>query len=704
MKNVFENCKWVGSDPAYSTSVIRRRFTLPRAEKATLTITGLGFFEARINGRAVTDRYFLPVVSDYSPRSFENFLYPLFDETGHRIYYYTFDVTDLLIDGENLLEIALADGWYRQNERVCEGDASFGDTLMTIYRLDAGGVTLCSDGSETQTDSVLRESKLFLGEILDATYTPQPEKPVLVLPAPKSELVPAIGTPDAVISVRQPALLSENGGKKLFDAGENVSGFVQVTTSAPAGSKIRVRFAEALKDGALDFRSAGGDYTCASGRKQIMEDTFITDGETRVFCPKFVWHAFRYFEIEGEFDAVDVRVVHAVVEVNSIFSTNLEGCDFLNRAFLRTQLNNMHGSIPSDCPHRERLGYTGDGQLCAPAAMMMLDSRAFYEKWIQDILDCQDRTSGHVQHTAPFMGGGGGPGGWGSAIVLTPWAYYRQYGDVDMLRKCFEPMCRFIAYMESRCEDDLVAREEKGGWCLGDWCTLGKVVIPEKYVNSCYFVKDLAVMEEIASLLGEDSEKFHALRVRVSEAIRRTYFNPGTGHFAGGVQGADAYAVWCGIAGHAAARLAAYKYDKMGHFDTGFLGTDILLEVLFDHGFDGVALKLLESEMPGSFLHMKKNGATTLWETWTGDESLDHPMFGGCARHLFTGVLGMRQRAGSAGWRDVIISPARLPEGRRASGSIETPLGTLHVCADFTGETQTVTVHAPDGMKVEIWD
>ena len=701
-----ELCCWVGADERIESPVITRRFHVQQAISAELTITGLGYFEAWLNQQPVTDARLLPVVSDYEPRDLAAFLYPLHDRTTNRIYAYRFDVSALLLSGENTLEIRLGNGFYHQVERCCEGATSFGSMLKTIYRLDVqtdeGMHSFLSDGSETQRDSEIRENNLFHGEVIDYTVDTTAEKAVLLRPAPKAQISPAIGTPDRLIRTIAPRLLGECNGKKIFDGGENVSGVVRLSSAAPAGTRITVRFAEECNaDLSLSFESTGSLHTSASGRAQIQEDVFITDGRPRVFMPRFVWHAFRYFEVEGPFDGVEVCVIHSDTPVTSTFETSLEGPQFLYDAFLRTQLCNMHGSHPSDCPHRERLGYTGDGQVCAPAAMMMLDSRAFYEKWIQDILDCQDPVSGHVQHTAPLMGGGGGPGVWGAAIIHVPYAYWKQYGDTAMLEKCFGPMLHWIDYLQSRTSDGLVAHEEEGGWCLGDWLTLEPIEIAASYVNTCCYVRMIRRVEEIARLLdhADDLPQLTARRIAAEEAIRRRFYDPSTGHYHGGIQGADAYAVWCGLEGADMARKVSACYDALGHFDTGFVGTDVLLEVLFAYGHGDTAIRLLQSRDLGSFLYMKDHGATTLWENWNGAESHNHPMFGAGARQLFEGVLGIRQREGTAGWREAIIQPC-VPRGHRVSGSLLTPLGKLKVDADFRGEKLSVHVAAPRGMRV----
>lgn len=707
--NPFEGCCWVGGDDQCESPIISRTFIISQVNRATLWVTGLGFFEARINGIPVTDHWFLPVVSDYGPRDFTKFLYPLKDVTTHRIYYYRFDVTPFVVQGENTLTIQLGNGWYRQKERIAEGPVDFGDVLKAIYRLELetnkGTTHICSDAEAEWMDSDIRYSNLFYGEVVDPLAVSGKKKPVLIQPAPQAQLSPAMGTPDKRIRTISPRCLRMTEGRAIYDAGENISGLVCVTTAAPAGERITLRFAEMLNpDGELDYLSTGAPTIGASGKPQIMEDVFVADGTHRSYMPKFVWHAFRYFEIEGSFLDVSVEVIHSDTPITSTFQSSSEGMNFLYDAFLRTQLSNMHGSFPSDCPHRERLGYTGDGQICAKAAMLMLDSKEFYAKWIQDILDCQDVLSGHVQHTAPFMGGGGGPGGWGSAIITVPYAYYLQYGCRNMLEKCYPAMKRWISYLLTRMENGLIVREEEGGWCLGDWCTLTKTQIPEPYVNSCYFAKALSILEQIAMLTGnaDDAKKYADLRQETLEAIRQAYFSLESGSFCDGVQGADAYAIWCGLAGEELAKKLAEKYEKLGIFDTGFLGTDILLEVLLDYGYADTAFKLLESEEKGSFLYMKRQGATTLWENFRGAGSHSHPMFGGCSRHLFTGFLGIRQRLGTAGYEDVIIKPCMPSALKRLCGSILTPKGRLTVVLEMTNDGVQVSADGPPAMALEI--
>lgn len=684
--NPLNNAIWIGAEKTCVSPVFLRRFAIENCKKAELILTSCGFFEAKINGRNVTDCMFLPVVTHYEKRDMSKWIYPIFDTLTHRLYYYTFDITSLLNEGENTLSVQLGNGWYMQDERVAEGNMSFGNQLKTAYCIrfytDNGIVDYLSDGTECYYDSEITYSNLFIGEVIDPTSVTLEEKQVTICTAPETELCEALGAPDKVIRTLCPELLSEKNGKKLYDVGENTSGLVRVTAKNKKGDKITIRFSEEIdENGALAFHSSGGDYTCTSGRKQIQQDTFICTGNADIFCPKFLWHAFRYFEIEGEFETLEMLVVHADTAVTSSFESSSEGLNFLYEAYIRSQLTNMHGSIPSDCPHRERLGYTGDGQVCAPAGMLLLDSKEFYRKWIQDILDCQCKVSGHVQHTAPMMGGGGGPGGWGCAIVFVPWAFYKQFGEVQMLEKTYEPMRRWVQYLLTICENNLIVREEDGGWCLGDWCTREKITLPEPFVNTCFFIKILRILCEIAEIIGKagDIEAYKELIKKLEAAVVAKYKDKDGTSFCNGVQGADVYAVWAGLAGTEKLIEIASKYNAMRYFDTGFIATDILCNLLTDNGYIDTFFNLIDSEKYGTYLFMKRQGATTVWENWNGESSHNHPMFGAPARYLFTGILGIRQTADSVAFNELLIAP-QIPENLFfAKGSLVLPCGKVSV-------------------------
>lgn len=706
-----KQAKWITAPKEIESPIIERRFFTGDCICGRIEISAFGFFILSINGKRVGDEYYLPSNSLFRERALSDLIYPISDEFTYRCYYSEYDITSYLQEGENLLEIHLGNGWYRQTERVAEGMMCFGESLGAIYAItftdDLGEKIIYSDGTERCRESQIQYSQLFIGEKHDARLLWEQKQyfPVEVDETISTKLSPEDSIPDRIVREVQPKLIFCEGERKVYDVGENVSGVVAVKVRPAWGEEVKIRFSENISGSQLDFFSTGSQYITASGKPQIMEDVFVGDGEEHCFSPLFVWHAFRYFEILGKGETISVSVVHSDVKQTGFFVSDSDELNLFFRAYVRSQLNNMHGGVPSDCPHRERLGYTGDGQICAPAAMMIFDCKAFYRKWIRDIFDSQDKKSGHVNHTAPFSGGGGGPGAWGCAAVIVPYRFYQEYGDVSVVAEYYEKMKRWIDYLEKHSEADLVTHEEKGGWCLGDWCTPEKTEIPESFVNTCYFIKSLKIMEEFSSLLGKktDCAYFVALRKRAEEAVKKTFYNEKSGRFSDGVQGADAYAVWVGLGGEKTLSAVASQYERMKHFDTGFVGTDILCEVLFEHDMQDVAYELLTSHELGSFPYMIDRGATTLWEDWDGSNSHDHPMFGASARYLISYLLGIRQREGSVGFQNTIIAPKIPKKLKWASGGRMTKWGEIRVKWHKEKEKIFFEIMIPNGMTCEFF-
>ncbi len=685
--DVFKNSIWIAPSEPAAAPITIRRFYCKHTNNAVLYVSGLGYFRAYLNGRLLSDSYFMPPVSDYFRRSFDKIVYPCRDRFTHRTYYCRFDISPYLRLGENLLEIQCGGGFFVQTERIGEGEMSYSDRTQCIYTLDLGGELICSDGSEAWRESNIRYCQLFIGETVDGNFRSHTEYPVIKAKYTDTVMTPEDGIPDRITRTLVPKQIGEVNGRRIYDVGENISGFVRVKTHAEAGSKIILRFAETLDaSGGLDFLSAGSDQLGASGLKQIMTDTFICPGVECEFAPSFVWHAFRYFDVVGDIDSALVCVIHADISVTSDFDSDCEGMNFLYDAYIRTQLNNYHGSTPLDCPHRERLGYTGDGQACAQSAMLTLDSKKLYHKWIRDILDCQDPDSGHVQHTAPFQGGGGGPGGWGAAVVNLPYEYFRQYGELSVLTESYPYMKKWFSYMESRIENGRIVREEDGGWCLGDWCYLDSAALPEAFVNTALYVRALQKLVRTAELCRDESNipDYRSAASRSLEAVRADYAalsDKGS---------AMVYAAALGI--EDMSRCAEY-YDRLGYFDTGFLATELLVDLLFYHGYSDTAYRLFSSRDSG-FLFMKAHGSTTLWENWRGG-SRDHPMLGACTKSLFTGLLGIRQLQDSVGFDKVCITPSLPHKMKRAACSIMTPHGVIRVSLERTPNAIRVETDIP---------
>ena len=742
---------WICGGAGCEAPLFRRSFWLDRTERfqsARLEICGLGYFLFYINGKRISDQELMPAMTDYASVLGCETTYPVWEErSAHRCRYLSFDLLPYLKAGENVLAVRLGNGWYHQTERIAEGKFVFGLPKLwfelTLTDADGRQEWIESDRQTLWHPGGLLKNNLFLGEVRDLRKEPEGWqypgadlsgwKPAQPVHAPETLLEEQTCPPDRVIRKLYPILIGEYDGRKIYDCRENIAGRVVLSCLGKKGECITVRHAEELAaDGTLDFESAGGS-------DQLQQDHYICDGRIQTLHPLFCWHGFRYFETEGSCEVLCVEVIHTDVAVTSSFSCSDPVLNWLYEAYIRTQLDNYHGCVPSDCPHRERLGYTGDGQLTAETAMLLLDAKELYRKWYQDILDSQGAETGHIPHTAPFLGGGGGPGGWGCAVYQVPLAWAKIYGDDSLLVQGYDAILRWFDYMDAHSEKGLVVREEEGGWCLGDWCfpaSEEKEQLPEAFINTFYYLHGLQEMMQISEKMNNKlTIRFAEREKNVKNAFLDAYFDPETGDFCEGRAAGNAYGLALGLGDKRTKKHLVEKYEALGRFDTGIFGTSMLLEQLFSIGAGDLAVRLLTNDSEAaSFAHMKRNGATTLWERWDGRESHNHPMFGACVRLLFTQILGIRMTPSAQppvvnpAQPDVTAPPAqalkplngelqppavpgstqhfsyeiRLSSQRQltwAKGSIQTPDGILSVSWELleNGEKQVEWSLAPAG-------
>ena len=650
---------WICGGAGCEAPLFRRSFWMDKTERfqsARLEICGLGYFLFYINGKRISDQELMPAMTNYASVLGCETTYPVWEErSAHRCRYLSFDLLPYLKAGENVLAVRLGNGWYHQTERIAEGKFVFGLPKLwfelTLTDADGRQEWIESDRQTLWHPGGLLKNNLFLGEVRDLRKEPEGWqdpgtdlsgwKPAQPVHAPETLLEEQTCPPDRVIRKLYPILIGEHDGRKIYDCRENIAGRVVLSCLGKKGECITVRHAEELAaDGTLDFESAGGS-------DQLQQDHYICDGRIQTLHPLFCWHGFRYFETEGPCEVLCAEVIHTDVAVTRSFSCSDPVLNWLYEAYIRTQLDNYHGCIPSDCPHRERLGYTGDGQLTAETAMLLLDTKELYRKWYQDILDSQGAETGHIPHTAPFLGGGGGPGGWGCAVYQVPLAWAKIYGDDSLLVQGYDAILRWFDYMDAHSEKGLVVREEEGGWCLGDWCfpaSEEKEQLPEAFINTFYYLHGLQEMMQISEKMNNKLPiRFAEREKNVKNAFLDAYFDPETGDFCEGRAAGNAYGLALGLGDERTKKHLVEKYEALGRFDTGIFGTSMLLEQLFSIGAGDLAVRLLTNDSEAaSFAHMKRNGATTLWERWDGRESHNHPMFGACVRLLFTEILGIR--------------------------------------------------------------
>ena len=708
----FHNAKWVGAleRTAETFSVLRSSFDIKTVKKATLNVLGLGFFKCYINGKCLNPDTFLPVSSD-----FENTCDPV-DEviSGHRIYVPQFDVTELLVDGKNSLALHYGGGWYTVEWRV------FGlpKAIFCLTVEDENGVHhVVSDencrvgkGCVSSCNFIHYENQNLISEsnCLDADFDDSGWDNAVQTENLNTEYCTTDCPWDKLIEELPVKLINETEDGAVFDCGENTTGYPVLKIEAEQGEEIRVDFAEEiLPDGTLDPEHMHGQ-----------QYTVISDGTERVVQPEFSWFGFRYFKVKGKAKPECVKVVHADVPVSSTFDCDNETLNWTYKTFVHTMLCNMHTGHPSDCPHLERRGYTGDGQLTCNAALTALDARKLYEKWLQDIADSQDVISGHIQYTAPYIRSGGGPGGWGCAIVEVPYQLYKHYGDKNILAKYYNNMRRYIDYLESHSDFGLVTSDKKGEWCLGDWCGPNilypdrditshnqQVFLPAPMVNTYFMVKSLGQMCKIAKIIGkeEDIAEYEEKIAYRKGVINAAYFNTFDDNFVMNIQGANSFAVDLGLGNENTYKNMAEYYRKLGYYDTGIFATDIVTRLLFEKGDAELAVSLLTNNGDQGYEHWRRNGATTFHEYWDSNRSRshNHPMFGAPVAYFFEYLLGIRQAEESAGYDSLVIAPQATNCFGRMQGSIQTPKGTVAVSYKNEEAKISFIVSIPQNTKAK---
>ena len=726
------HAQWIRADPAEEAPILLRHFTLKtHPARARAYICGLGFFVLWVNGRRVGAEVLQPVNTAYSRQKLRNMLYPYDYQGAYRVPYRVFDLGPYLREGDNRIEVHLGNGWYHQNQRLVEGDLWYGETPVLLFEARMDGITLVSDDRWQWRESQTVRNNLFYGETVDRTREPGAPRPVETAPAPMGALRAQTCPSDAVLQ-EYPVVRAfpARDGQCILDFGQNLSGWIALCARARRGDRLELRFAEEICADGEEWRL---QYDSAGGEKQIQMDAFILDGGgEESLCPQFCWHGFRYAQVallranepvalcfkdgalkaDGFQASATAQLVAANLATSGAFSC---GCDLLNwyhRASVISMRCNQHCGVPLDCPHRERLGYTGDGQVTMPAMLLNLDANAFAAKWMRDIFDAQNRQTGHVPHTAPFYNGGGGPGGWGGAVVFVPWALYRHTGNASILREAWPHILPWLEYLRNHSEGGLVVREEDGGWCLGDWCTPEPIAMDPALVNTAFAIQMLEISAQIAVILGE-ARAAGALRAEARERRGAFYraFGQGSALL---TQGGMAFALWAKAmpeAEYASAlkRLLDHMQSRGWHFDTGIFATPILLDVLSENGYADAAFRLMTAQGYPSFAQMRSRGATTLYEHWNGGGSHNHAMFGAADAWLFAWATGLRQETGSAGWQRIVLQPGAIASLHSAQASIDTPLGrcslrwqreanALHVSAAIPTLAQAALL-LPDGSR-----
>lgn len=709
----FQNAKWVGAPERTqkSFSILRGHFFADEPDSVRLNILGLGFFLCYINGECINPDTFLPVSSEFEKDSMPK------GEilSGNRVYVPQFDITPFVKKGNNTIAVHFGGGWYLHY--FTEGVKRLPKAIYCI------SVEEKSEIKYFTSDENCRIGKSYIGDYVfthteahdytgfencfDSDFDDSKWENAVLTEGLDTEYCTTACPIDKLIAELPVRTVSQKGKKAIYDCGRNTTGYPVLEISAEAGEELAVRFSEEiLPDGSIDPEHI---------HNQLFRIT--ADGEKRIVQPDFIWYAFRYMEVSGNAEVKLVKEIHADVPVSSSFECDNETINWIYNTFTHTMLTNLHIGHPSDCPHIERRGYTGDGQLTCNAALSALDAKEFYEKWLRDIADGQDVISGHIQYTAPYALSGGGPGGWGTAIVEVPYRLYLHCGDKRILEEYYKNMRRYIDYLEEHSEFGLVTSDKEGAWCLGEWCGPNvlypdkditivekqQILIPAAFVNTYFMVKALEKMCTIAEIIGkeEDTAEYKEKIAYRKSAIKAAYFNAFDGNFIMNVQGANSFAVDLGLGDERTyANMVSY-YKKLGYLDTGIFATDAVIRTLFEHGDAELAVKLLKNDGEQGFEQWRKNGATTFLEYWNRNSSRshNHHMFGAVTAYFFEYLLGIKQEENTAGYTSIIIEPEAVSCFERMCGSMKTGAGTVSVSYKKENKKIKFEILIPENTK-----
>lgn len=702
---------------------------------ARLYVVGLGFYSSAINGVLTDEYYFKPLLTDFDERrNLKN--NPWYDEENFAngkksVAYDTYDVTGLLKKGENELRVSLGTGWY------CNTDKDFVDCSFTFgtpklfFELHVHGVH--SDYVIKSDDTCLVrnthcKSQMFAGDFVDFTKTEEPFEKAKFCAPPKGKLVPAIAEKDAVIESLQPLETRKKGNQLLLDFGKNHTGGLKLTVQGARGDIFRVKYYEVLgKDGEPN------PITCRwvaylDGKEPIdyidQQGEYTLSGDVDEIRPLFHWNCYRYAVIElpegCEILSLDSLFISTDLEQDGEFRCSFKVLNDLYRAFVLTQRDNMHCGVPSDCPHREKLPYTGDGQLVAESAMYVFDAENFYRKWLRDIIDAQGK-NGWVPYTAPYISGGGGCW-WSNALPTVALELYKFTGDKAVLREALQPALRLIAYYESMHDGDYVIKRGCSKWLLGDWLAPDPIASNVPYINTLAFYSAVLQTKTSAEILSERkiAKDLGDLLERIKRGINENFFDAENLRYGNGVQGEDVLPLVYGIVEEEYEEKLWEKlvqhYRKTRRFDTGIVLTPALLNLLTEKGAVDVAMALMIARGYPSYEWMLEK-ETTLCEHWSkywpktcsaegveealsGDVSHCHPMYGSVVAWLYKHVAGLD--LSQAYENKILFAPKFSDEVYEAEAKKKTAYGVAAIKYDSSGGSLKMQVRVPYGMEGEV--
>jgi len=687
-------------DPA---PLFRRSFVLPQgAKRARLYVTGLGYYEAFLNGRRIGDHVLDPGWTDYRKR----------------VYYSTYDVTGLLRKGENAIGVMVGNGWFNPLPLRMWGNRNLREALpvgrprligqLDVELEDGSRVVIGTDATWKVRGGPVLRNNVYLGEVYDARREiPGWDKPgsddpdwanAVPCAAPLGPLQAQPQPPIRVTARFKPVAASEpSPGVFIYDFGVNLAGWASLRLRAPAGTPVKIRFGELLhEDGTLNpltsicgqikGRRKSGEPVGGPGAPEFAEqsDLYIArGGGEETYTPRFSFHGFRYAEVTGlarrpVLDDLEALRLNSDVDGVGTFSCSNDLLNRIQEMTARTFLSNIF-SVQSDCPHREKFGYGGDLVATNDAFMMNFDMAGFYAKVAGDWADAV-RPDGMLTDTAPFVGIQYCGLAWAMAHPLLQSQLVRYYGDRRLVEEQYETSRRWLELV-IRENPDLIVRDG-----LADHESLEPTEVPA--LVTPLFFQTAGIVSSLAGILGRNDEAVHyaGLADAVRSAYRKQLLPPGPGRFEALTQAGLAAALELGLLTddeRPAAEQALVRKVLTARgpdLKTGIFGTKFVLNGLSRAGRADVAYRLVNSiDFPG-WGYMLERGATTLWEHWEFSDdtfSHDHPMFGSVSEWFYSWLAGIQPSSDAAGFDRIVIRPQPVGDLTWAKGVVATIRGEV---------------------------
>ncbi|MBO9634182.1 MAG: family 78 glycoside hydrolase catalytic domain [Chitinophagaceae bacterium] len=676
--------------------VFRKQFDVNKQlSKAILQITALGLYEASINGKRIGNDYFTPGFTNYFKR----------------LQYQEYDITQQLTARNEIL-VTVGEGWYRGSFKGVLGGSNkniYGDRagLLALLRLDfkdGSSALIPTDGSWDYSESNIRYSDLYDGELLDLGFDKQDWKKVEILEADKNRLVAAETAPvkkqEVLSAVR---ILTTPKGEQVADFGQNMAGWVQLKIKGKKGDTVRISHAEILDE-------AGNFYT-QNLRTAKSQDIYVLTGGKDLLEPHFTYHGFRYAKIEGcTVRKDDIRAVslYSEMPVTGTFSCSDPMLNRLQQN-IEWSLRSNFLEIPTDCPQRsERLGWTGDLLVFAPTACYIRDTRSFLTKWLNDLVSEQalnGAVPNFIPTAGPFIEKRNGVAGWGDVATVLPWTLFRAYDDTALLKKQYPSMKAWVNYIDAAAVDGLWLQEGYGDWYApGEKTDIGQI-------DQCLWYYSTTLLKKAAAVLGKKEDEQYCIEMqrKIRAGFNKAYLL-GNGHLKSATQAGYVLALQFDLIPdtqrqQAVQHLVDLVRQNGNKLATGFLGTPWLLHVLSENGYTGLAYTLLQQKEYPSWLYPITKGATTIWEKWDAIKtdntvqatSFNHYAYGAVGNWMYENIAGIKMM--EPGYKVFAVAPKPGGSLQWAEGSYQCRYGKIRSAWKMKGRQMELTVEVPAGTK-----